>query len=300
MKKQKNFFVRDTYGPQYGEVVLIMSVLTIVLVRIFLSLTGYPQVGNESLHIAHMLWGGLLMILSIVFLLNFVNSEIRWLSAFVGGIGFGLFIDELGKFLTSDNNYFFEPTFAIMYGIFLILFFLIKYMQGHTNYRQDEIEISKKLQDISPYKTDTYIYSTYTKITGKIDALLENIVESNWFIILVITYFVINAVISILIYLGTYIDIELYHPKFMITTPNIIEISATVGFTILTIIGSYKLIRRERVKAFIYFRYAVYLSIFVLQFFSFLHGQLSALFGLGLSIIILMSLNHFIEKNQVN
>jgi hypothetical protein len=70
-----------------------------------------------------MLIGGALMTVTIVLLLAFLGRQVRSFASLLGGIGFGLFIDELGKFITSDNNYFFQPTVALIYVVFIGLFF---------------------------------------------------------------------------------------------------------------------------------------------------------------------------------
>jgi hypothetical protein len=112
-------------NAQLGELLdtfLVCAAAAVVLLRVYLELTGYPQLGGGGLHIAHVLWGGLGMAVAIGILLSFLSHRARLVAAIVGGAGFGTFIDELGKFVTSDNNYFFRPTAALIYVIFVIAF----------------------------------------------------------------------------------------------------------------------------------------------------------------------------------
>ncbi|MGI8668195.1 MAG: hypothetical protein ACR2N4_19560 [Jatrophihabitans sp.] len=98
---------------------LLSAVAAVLVVRTLLAVAGYPQVGGGGLHVAHVLWGGLLMGVAIVLMEIFPGTLVRIRAAFVGGIGFGLFIDEVGKFVTKDVNYFFKPAIAIMYAVFV-------------------------------------------------------------------------------------------------------------------------------------------------------------------------------------
>ena len=94
------------------ETFFVVACTTVIVIRTQLWLTNYPQLGGGGLHIAHLLYGGVFMVLAIGLLLVFLSRAVRRPAAIVGGVGFGFFIDELGKFITSDNDYFFKPAAA--------------------------------------------------------------------------------------------------------------------------------------------------------------------------------------------
>jgi hypothetical protein len=122
--------VRNVHASTHLVTFVVAGVSTVVVTRLYLALAGYPQIGGGGLHIAHMLPGGMLMLVALFLLLSYVGPVIRPLAALVGGIGFGLFIDEVGKFVTSDNDYFFRPAPAIMYAVFAAVVIGVEALHG--------------------------------------------------------------------------------------------------------------------------------------------------------------------------
>ncbi len=112
--------VRREHAGDYLLTFLVAFTVTVISTRVFLHLTGYPRLGNETLHIAHALWGGLFLIFSTLLPLVYSNSWALQASALLGGFGVGLFIDEVGKFITRANDYFFAPALPLIYGFFLV------------------------------------------------------------------------------------------------------------------------------------------------------------------------------------
>ena len=104
---------------------LFSFIATLTLVRGFLALTGYPQIGSGTLHIAHVLWGGLVLYIAAILPLIYLNPRVHLLEAILSGVGVGLFIDEVGKFITRQYDYFFAAAAPIIYVFFLLVVILV-------------------------------------------------------------------------------------------------------------------------------------------------------------------------------
>lgn len=127
-KKNRSAVKRDL-AENYLLISLVAFAVTVIATRLFLQLTGFPQIGNSVLHIAHALWGGLLLFIAVLLPLVLVNRWAIQASAVLGGIGIGLFIDEVGKFITQSNDYFFPPALALIYGFFLLTVLVYLYFR---------------------------------------------------------------------------------------------------------------------------------------------------------------------------
>ena len=117
---------RNSDAGELLELFLVAAVCSVLGIRAFLAAAGYPQLGGDGLHIAHMLWGGAFMLMAFILLFTFLGRALDHLAAVLAGVGFGTFIDELGKFITSDNDYFYEPTIGLIYVIFVAIFLILR------------------------------------------------------------------------------------------------------------------------------------------------------------------------------
>lgn len=68
-------------------------------------------------------------------------------AAVIGGVGFGFFIDELGKFITADNNYFFKPAPALIYLILVGIFLGIRALERRRGL--SEVELLSNALDLT-------------------------------------------------------------------------------------------------------------------------------------------------------
>lgn len=135
---------------EYLLITLISFAASVSITRLFLELTGYPQLGSGELHIAHVLWGGLLLFIGTLMPLILTNRWALDLSAFLSGIGIGLFIDEVGKFITASNNYFYPSAAPIIYAFFLLTVLLYLELQKpkKIDSRQSLYEAFQELEEL--------------------------------------------------------------------------------------------------------------------------------------------------------
>ena len=316
---------------------LVASIAAVIGIRLYLELTNYPQVGGGGLHIAHMLWGGLLMLVAIVISLAFLGYKVRQMAAIIGGFGFGTFIDELGKFITADNNYFFRPTIALIYVIFVLLFFAFQSIDDLIpisprsalasavgaveegvirGFSEERRARTLRLLDQSD-PSDPLVQSlrhTMTRITPEPPAVAgliarvtggarrhyDLIVGQRWFLRIIIGFFILNAIVAIAALIFRIIS----DPHFSASDLSLsfVDTVTGLGTTIgdgMVIIGVATL-RASRQLAFRWFKRSVLVTLFLIQPFWFYTNERTALIWLVLSLILLRALNFAISREAAS
>jgi hypothetical protein len=325
--------VRNIYAPMLLEHFFVSAVVAVLLIRAWLEITGYPQIGGDGLHIAHMLFGGFMMMAAMVIVLTYLGRRARLIAAILGGAGFGTFIDELGKFITSDNDYFFQPTIALIYIIFVLLFLLGERLvrlaqptprerlaqaldvttdgvieQFPTTERELALNLFAEADPTSPLTGATQ--RALRKIAAQPDPppnLAERVANrvsqgyawltcQRWFLKFVL---VISAVGIFFSLVGMVISVAID------PTATEVELATNVvaGPLLLAnaIAGALLLIgllafRRSVVAALEWFRRAALVSLLMVQPISFYDEQLAAIVGLGLNLALLSALEYAISR----
>jgi len=112
--------VRREGAEHFLFLTLVSFAATVIATRTYLELTGYPRIGGGDLHIAHALLGGLLLFVASLLPIVLAGRAVYRTAAVLSGAGIGLFIDEVGKFITAQNDYFYPAAAPIIYATFLL------------------------------------------------------------------------------------------------------------------------------------------------------------------------------------
>jgi hypothetical protein len=287
--------IRDADADEAFELLLFIAVATILATRAFLRVAGYPQVGGFGLHVAHMLWGGLFMFAAIGLLLVFWNPSMRRLAAVIAGVGFGLFIDELGKFITDDNDYFYRPTVAILYLVFLALWAFVRWLRSGLPLRPEELRINEELRSLlkPPHVGAGRITHAYFQVTRGIGARYLRLVRRWWFARILTAWFFLLAFLNLLEVIGFVSDV-----RGRALGVWVVPALATVVETLFVWIGWIRF-RRSRVAAYRWFQRSLLVALLVLQVGHFYADQFRALNVLLVNVLLYLSLTAMIEEERI-
>ncbi|KQS69343.1 hypothetical protein [Modestobacter sp. Leaf380] len=133
VRRRLSHLVRRLDADRYLQLLLLGFGGSIVVTRLYLEATDYPTVGGDTLHIAHAVWGGLLLFVGGLLPLVLANRSAMPWAGLLTGIGAGLFVDEIGKFITTDNDYFFAAAAPVAYAVFVLAMWLYFRVRGQRD-----------------------------------------------------------------------------------------------------------------------------------------------------------------------
>ncbi|MGH7726736.1 MAG: hypothetical protein ACREOU_15020, partial [Candidatus Eiseniibacteriota bacterium] len=280
--------VRDVEGEDMLEMLIVFAVVTVLAIRAFLKLTGYPQLGVGGLHIAHILWGGFFMLLALALLLLFWNPGARRLAAALGGIGFGFFIDELGKFITKDNDYFFQPTVAVQYVLFLGLFGAVRFLRASLPPDPRTEKLNREVRSLlaTDGPTRSPLLHFFFRARTLLAVSYRRLASRPAFGYAVTAWFVLLALVNLAYAIAAY----LLWREHSLDVPIVQGLSALAS-AVCVWIGAVRL-PRSRLAAFEWFRRGVAATILFGQVVAFYHVQFAALWGLAFNVLLYLALGY--------
>jgi hypothetical protein len=286
------YLIRDTEATDSIELLLVAAIVAILVLRGVLAALGFPQVGGGKLHIAHMLWGGLGMLAAIALLLIYWNPSVRRATAILAGLGFGVFIDELGKFLTSDNDYFFKPTVAILYVLFVSLFLALRSFERRHPLSAGERGINQELRGLIGENEVRERGRAYFELRRGLARGYARLTCQPWFAPAVSAGFVLVGIGDLATAIALVWRGHVRNPAVPLG-----QLAASAASAILIWIGIWRL-RRSRLDAYHWFERSVVVSILVTQVFMFYSSQFSALGGLVVHLLIYAALRYAIDRER--
>lgn len=324
--------IRNADAGDLIEMMLVVAVTTIIIIRVILELSGYPKLGGGGLHIAHVLYGGLLMLVALILVFTLLNMSVRWAAAFIGGVGFGFFIDEVGKFISNDVNYFFEPAFAVMYVVFMVLFFatwairrstlrphdalanalsLLREERGGVLNAVDKREIlvlldqADQADPLVPVLRDRVAaaparerrnLTPYALWRGHLAAWYHRIASRRWFstaVLVVMILYGLGSLAGLVTPIAEEAGVDGQRHDFA----QWFE-AGSCGVTAVLIAIGLAVRHRSRVASYRFFKAAIMVSLLITQVFVFYHDQLSALIGVVIDLLLYFALTYMIHREE--
>jgi len=321
------------------EMFLVSAISTFLLIRFYLQIAGYPQLTSGSLHIAHVLWGGFFMLAALVLVLGFLGGSVQRFAAVLGGAGFGAFIDELGKFITSDHNYFFQPTVALIYVIFVLLYLVFRYIGQfksmsaqeslvnaleltkeavlHGMDEKEKVQLAKLIESVPPAHPVRQALESlmqrlsavapkenlYEKGRKFVHGFYTKLVQTPWFSKAIIFVFIGNSLFAIVQILLVVWRARGFSFAWDFSDISFFEVGELISSAVagLLVVAGIIQMRRSRLAAYHFFRSAVLVSIFLVNVLLFFREELGALAGLAGNIVLLGILDYVMrEEGTIN
>lgn len=303
----------------YLQAFVLSGVVTVLTVRAYLKATGYPQLGGGGLHIAHVLWGGLLLAVGLGVALVFLGGGARTAGAIIGGIGFGLFIDEVGKFVTTRTDYFYAPAAGIIYGAFALLVLLTQAVRGRMRLTPDErianaldvvlggvpggltdrrrIDVLRLVQGAGPTVEAAMVQLLdavprrepppvrfWQRAADRARRLAAWLAARRWLVWPVVVYLVVEPVVTVVSVALAGVTGELNEQR---EWGAVLGTSVAALITAVLSVRAALLLRRDRLDAFRLFKLALLVDLLVGQIFNFTVNQFGALSALVFDLCLL-------------